>query len=265
MTLTAPHAARQAGRGLVRFAWPVAREIVVVGFFLFLYKSGRLLSGHDTGLAFANAHRLWDLERTLRLPSEQSLQGLVLPVSSLVEATNWFYAHVNFPVTGAVLLWLLLRRPTHYYWAKWALISASLSSLLIFLLVPMAPPRMLPELGFIDTGVVFGQSPYADPQVAATSNQYAAMPSLHVGWALLVAVVLITACRGRTRWLWIGHPVLTLFAVVATGNHFWADAVVGSALVAGALVLTRGLIRSAPPAAERRERSPAEPACAPRR
>jgi hypothetical protein len=213
-----------------------------------IYKSGRLLGGHDRGRALDNAHRLWDVQRALHLPREQDVQGLVLHAHWLVRVTNAFYAQVNFPLTGLVLLWLLLYRPRHYRWAKWSLIVASASGLVFFVILPMAPPRMLPDLGFVDTGVLMGQSAYGAPGASAVSNQYAAMPSLHVGWAVIVAVVLISACRTRARWLWVAHPVVTLYAVVATGNHFWADAAVGAAVVTAALRLTRGVLNPPLPA-----------------
>jgi PAP2 superfamily len=98
-------------------------------------------------------------------------------------------------------------------------------------LVPLAPPRLLAATGMIDTGDTFGPSVYGDPDDDTLSNQFAAMPSLHVGWALAVAVTLVVAHRGRWRWLWLGYPVLTLAVVVVTANHYWLDAAVGVAML----------------------------------
>ena len=96
--------------------------------------------------------------------------------------------------------------------------------------MPLAPPRMLPSLGFVDTMTVFGPSAYSG-DAATVSNQFAAMPSLHVGWALLIAVVVIRTANSRWRWATIAHPVLTTLVVVVTANHYWIDAVVSALLL----------------------------------
>jgi hypothetical protein len=93
---------------------------------------------------------------------------------------------------------------------------------------PLAPPRMLN--GWIDTGLVLGQSVYGADAESGLANQFAAMPSLHVGWAFLVAVFLIRATRSRWRWLWIAHPVITFAVVVVTANHYWMDGLIALAL-----------------------------------
>ena len=130
------------------------------------------------------------------------------------------------------------RRPA-YTWAKRALLLATGVALVFHVLVPVTPPRLLSSLGMVDTGHAGGMSIYQAPVLGSMSNEYAAMPSLHVGWALLLAVVLVAACRTRWRWLWLLHPVATLFVVVSTANHYWLDGLAGSVLVLGALWVTR--------------------------
>jgi len=90
---------------------------------------------------------------------------------------------------------------------------------------------MLTAVGMVDSGRLFGPAVYGSPSTDTLTNQYAAMPSLHVGWALAVAIVLIGATGGRGRWLWLAHPAATLLVVVVTGNHYWLDAIVASALL----------------------------------
>ena len=107
------------------------------------------------------------------------------------------------------------------------------------MLLPVTPPRLLTSLGMVDTGHAGGISIYQAPVLGSMSNEYAAMPSLHVGWALLIAVVLIAACRTRWRWLWLLHPVATVFVVVSTANHYWLDGIAGAGLVLAAFWLTR--------------------------
>jgi MFS superfamily sulfate permease-like transporter len=102
---------------------------------------------------------------------------------------------------------------------------------------------------------VYGPTVYgASPETDSLSNQFAAMPSLHFGWALMVAIGLIAATRSRWRWLWLLHPLVTLLVVVGTANHYWLDAVVAAALLGIALAVIRVPRRTAAPAAPARER-----------
>jgi len=100
---------------------------------------------------------------------------------------------------------------------------------------PLAPPRMMP--GWVDTGVLLGQSVYGPSTDSGVANQFAAMPSLHVGWAFMVAVFLIRATRSRWRWLWIAHPLLTFTVVVVTANHYWLDGLVAISLALPLLLI----------------------------
>jgi hypothetical protein len=217
-------------------AWSrVAREGVLLGLLLLVYQASRLLGGRDVDAAFANAHDVLRVQQLLRLPSEQQLQGLLLSAEPLVRFANTYYAAAHLPVTGLALLWLLLARPDTYRRARRALLGGTAVALLVYLLVPVAPPRMLP--GFVDTAAVFGQSVYGDAGASTLANQYAALPSLHVGWAVLVAVACCSAGRTRWRWLWLLHPLVTVSVVVVTANHYWLDALAGLLLVALTWVL----------------------------
>jgi hypothetical protein len=110
----------------------------------------------------------------------------------------------------------------------------------VHLLMPLAPPRMLGAMGMVDTGEMFGPEVYGSPAHDTLTNQYAAMPSLHVGWALAVAIALMGASRSRWRRLWLLHPIVTLLVVVVTGNHYWLDAIVATVLLAAVVVLQNG-------------------------
>ena len=220
-------------RPWVRF---LGELFLIVGLF-FVYKLGRRAAiGHEDA-AFANAHRVWDLERALRLPDEASVQRLVLHSETLVRAINYFYATVHFPAIVVFLLWIYFWRNEHYRWIRNAIIGMTGAGLVLHVLVPLAPPRMLQGVGLIDTGNVYGPRVYQSPQADGVNNQFAAMPSLHVGWALLIAVGLIAATRARWRWLWLLHPAVTTFVVVATANHYWLDGIVGCALLGLAMLL----------------------------
>ncbi|MGK5740224.1 phosphatase PAP2 family protein [Micromonospora sp. URMC 103] len=240
------------------------RELLIVAALFLAYKAGRLLTVGDLSTAYASATHVWSVERALGLPDEASLQQSVLSHHGLVRLANTYYASVHFPATGALLLFTYLFRPDLYRWGRTLLAALSGVGFAIQALLPMAPPRLLSATGVLDTGQMVGPRAYGDPATDTLSNQYAAMPSLHVGWATVVAIVLIAAGRTRWRWLWLLHPVLTLTVVVVTGNHYWLDAVAALALLGSIVLLARrpraALLR--PPVAARSDAGATNPAAA---
>jgi hypothetical protein len=216
---------------------PLVRELLLVAGLFLVYKFGRQLATGHAGEAFHNARRVWDLERAVHLPGEGSLQSLLLHGDGLAQIANTYYATVHFPATVAFLVWLYLRRPAHYVWARRILAAVTSAALVMHLLFPLAPPRMLTAAGLVDTARVYGPSVYGPPRTDHLSNQFAAMPSLHFGWALMVAIGLIVATRSRWRWLWLLHPLLTLLVIVGTANHYWLDAIAAAALLGIALAV----------------------------
>ena len=206
-------------------------EILLVAVLFTAYKIGRLAADGHVGEALANAEHVWNLERALRLPSEYALQHLVVAHYWLIKAANCYYAYVHFPATAAALIWLYVRRPERYVPTRRLLAWLTAASLAVHLVFPLAPPRMLTDVGMVDTGHLFGPAVYGSPSTDTLTNQFAAMPSLHVGWALAVAIAVIGATTSRWRWLWLIHPALTLLVVVVTGNHYWLDALVATALL----------------------------------
>ena len=218
---------------------------------LFLaYKLGRLAIAGDLTAAYANAAHIWNLERAIGLPSEAALQRAVLGHHGLLRAANLYYAGVHFPATAALLLWTYLRRPALYRWARTTLATLTAAGLAVHMLLPLAPPRLLSLTGMVDTGQAVGPSVYGSPTSDVLANQYAAMPSLHVGWAAVVSIVLIKASRSRWRWLWLLHPLVTLAVVVVTANHYWLDAAVALALL-GAIQIVQVRYRAELRPAER--------------
>lgn len=222
-----PGGAAALGRAL-------AGQFAIVAGLLVLYSFGRELAEGHTAQAFRNARRLWSWERQWRVPNELALEHWFLAHPFAAQAADLYYASVHFPLTFAALLWLFLYRRKLYQWTRDVLAVMTAAGLLVIFAFPMAPPRMMTGLGFTDVAVRFGQSVY---QGSTISNQYASMPSLHVGWAVLVATALIRASRTRWRWLWLAHPLVTAFVVIGTANHYWADAFVGAGLFAIALPL----------------------------
>lgn len=221
-----------------RRALPVLREALLLGSMYVVYSLGRMYAARHSASAFDNAHRLVGWERDLGLPNEAALQQSFLHHTHLVEAANNFYATVHFPLTALVLIWLSVRRPASYKQVRTKLMALTGLALIGHTLFPLAPPRMLSSLGWVDTGIRFGQSVYGPNSEGGLANQFAAMPSLHVGWAALIAVAMIGATRSRWRWLWILHPITTFAVVVLTANHYWLDGLVALALLAGCLFFT---------------------------
>jgi hypothetical protein len=219
---------------------PLVRELLLVAGLFLVYKLGRQAANGHVEEAFHNAGHVWSFERALGLPGEGAVQSVLLHSTTLVQTANTYYAAVHFPATLAFLIWLYWRRPRHYVWSRRVLAALTGTALTLHLLFPLAPPRMLNAAGLVDTGQVYGPSVYGEtPVTDSMANQFAAMPSLHFGWALAVAVGLIVATRSRWRPLWLLHPLFTLLVIVGTANHYWLDAIVVSALLAVAYAVLR--------------------------
>ncbi|MET9449070.1 phosphatase PAP2 family protein [Streptomyces cinerochromogenes] len=216
---------------------PLIREFLLVAGLFLVYKVGRRLATGHTADAFRNARRVWHLERAADLPQETAVQSALLHGDTLVHLANTYYATVHFPATLAFLVWLYLRRPAHYVWARRVLAAVTTAALVLPFTFPLAPPRMLTGTGLVDTAQVYGPSVYGPPSSDHLSNQFAAMPSLHFGWALMVAIGLIAATRSRWRGLWLLHPLITLLVIVGTANHYWLDAIAATAMLGVALAV----------------------------
>jgi hypothetical protein len=187
----------------------------------------------------ARGHALWvwHVERALHFPSEVAVQRWFLPYPTIVKFFNVYYATVHFPALIAFLVWMFFRHRAHYPAVRNTVAILTASCLLIQL-IPVAPPRMFENLGFVDTAVRYGQSVYG---VAGSgfADQLSAMPSVHVAWAVLEAVFVIPISPSRWRWLVLAHTGLTILIVTATANHWWLDGVVAMLLLGMAIVVER--------------------------
>ena len=160
---------------------------------------------------------------------------MALGSPDVVQLANRYYAWVHFPAAAAMLLGLWFFAREQYLWVRRVMATMTMVALVLHVVMPLAPPRMLP--GFVDTGLAYNESVYSSPTAAALANQYAAMPSLHVGWAIIVAAAVIATFRSRWRYLILAHPTITVIVVVVTANHYWLDALVAGALFAVSLAL----------------------------
>ncbi|MFD8234627.1 bifunctional glycosyltransferase 87/phosphatase PAP2 family protein [Streptomyces sp. NPDC059696] len=197
---------------------------------------------NSAGRAEAEEHgmQVYDVERFLRVDVERRLNHAVVTVGWLRDFLDFYYTSLHFAVPLAVLAILYRRRPGDYRWARSALGFATLLALVGFWLYPLAPPRLMPTLGFIDT--VHGTQDFSRPDygtLTALTNQYAAMPSLHFGWSLWCGLVIaVLASPWWIKALGLLHPLLTALSIVATGNHWVLDAAGGAVVVAAGFGLT---------------------------
>lgn len=218
-----------------RYGKQLATEVVVLFLLLSLYRLGRYFGRDEVGAAFHHARQVLDVERHLGLANERAFQRHLLEHVGLVRFLNSYYATVHFPATVLFLVLAYVRAPDAYRRVRLVIVSVSAVALAMHIAYPLAPPRMLP--GFVDTLARWGPAVYSKPGVASVANQYAAMPSLHVGWSLIVAYGMLLVTRRPWRWLGLAHAVVTSIAVVATANHYWLDGLVAAALVAPAIAL----------------------------
>jgi membrane-associated phospholipid phosphatase len=175
-----------------------------------------------------------------------TLQRLVDGSEVLATLASWTYWNSEFTVLGLALLWVYLRRHEAFKAFRNTVLLANAIGLVVYVLIPTAPPRMFPDFGFDDTLAKFGALNHGSGLVEFASNPYAAMPSVHAADALIVGLVLFSVCRTRiAKGIWLLWPAWVWFSVMATGNHFWLDVVAGIvvATLAGALVYLNPLHR----------------------
>jgi hypothetical protein len=218
------------------------RELALIAVFYGAYTLVRLLIPHDESAAYAHAGQVLRLEHALGPNIELKLNHALLSAPALARAANIFYATAHFAVTLMVLVWLYRRRPGHYRWLRTSLLLATAVALIGFWVYPLAPPRFLGGEGFVDPVTAFHSfGLYSSPQAGSLTNQFAAMPSMHAGWAMWCAVAVIVSTR-RPLIMTIAalYPIVTITVIFATANHYLLDAVAGVTVMAFALFV--GLI-----------------------
>lgn len=206
-------------------------EFLLVAAVYMAYTLGRFAATKHPDGSFVHARDVWDLERWLRLPNEATVQGWVLGWPHVMDLANLHY-QVGYVVSVVgSLVWLYIWQPAHYIWYRRFLTLVTFIGLIGHIVYPMAPPRLLAGDNVVDSAQVYGHAVYG-PVGTGLSNQFAAMPSLHVGWAVVCAVGVIVVLRTPWRWLAVLHPIVTTIVVVITGNHFWMDGIIATAIVA---------------------------------
>ena len=206
------------------------------------YQVVRGVADRDIVDAYRNGEWVVLEEKNLGTLFEPAVQRVVDTSSVLITLTSYTYWLSQFAVVGLALLWVYFRHHERFAWFRNWLIGANLLGLVVYFLVPTAPPRMFPEWGFIDTLAQYSSINHDSGLIASVANPYAAMPSLHAMDAFIVGVVMASVCRSRlAKAIWYAWPVWVAFAVVSTGNHYWFDVVAGVLLAILAALALRQL------------------------
>lgn len=209
----------------VRAVGAFLREAAVIGVLYGLWQLAGRLSGLSTDDALQRAHWIQGFEHDILLPSEHSVQHLILGAPFVVQVANLYYATMHFTMMFVFLIWLFVRHRERYRPVRSVLAVTTLCCLLVQL-IPVAPPRMLP--GIVDTAMVYGQSVYSN---GLAVDQLSAMPSVHVAWAVFVGYYAWRVSPSRWRYIGWAHAAITVFVVLATGNHWWLDGIVAVLLL----------------------------------
>jgi membrane-associated phospholipid phosphatase len=202
-----------------------------------LYETVRGVAESNPAVAFSNARMIVDFEQSTGLFFEQGLQAWAMGQRVLIDMANFMYVNSHFVMTTGALVWLYLRHNDRFYFVRNMFMVAMGLALVGYVLMPTAPPRFFPELGFVDTIAYYVNVKHDSGLVALFFNPYAAVPSMHVAFALMVSVPALLVVRSRAaKVLWGAYPLLVTFTVIVTGNHWFMDAVAG-AFVAGTSAL----------------------------
>jgi hypothetical protein len=256
MPYTAPHR---------RPCWWTELPLIAVVYAVYL--ACRLLARGDVATAVDHGLAILRVERSLSLNAEHPLNRLFSDTPALGIPADFAYASLHYLVTPAILVWLFRRRPAHYRAARTWLMLSTLLGLVGFTLMPTCPPRLLDAShGFVDTMALYSSYGWWGTEASAPrglgwmTNQYAAMPSLHVGWALWCSATLWR--HGRTplmKTLAVAYPLLTTLVVMGTANHYFLDTVAGAAVMGVGALLTRTAMRLTDRARARLGLAPAVP------
>ncbi|MFF0478672.1 phosphatase PAP2 family protein [Streptomyces sp. NPDC004284] len=204
-------------------------EIVLIAVSYWVYSLTRNAVPEQKAEALKNADWIWKTEQSLGLAFEHAVNHAVNSVTWLIVSMNYYYATLHFVVTIGVLVWLYRWHPGRYAAFRTVLFATTAVALVGYYLYPLAPPRLMDSQNFVDTVLVHHTwGSMASGNLKHVSNQYAAMPSMHIGWSLWCGVTIFLLARAPwAKILGLLYPAATLVVIVSTANHFWMDAVGG--------------------------------------
>jgi len=214
------------------------------------YELVRGIADSQRADAIAHGSQVIDFERATHTFFEPSLQAFFLPAHWTIDLANQIYLNAQFSIALGFLVWLYLFRNESYYFVRNMFVVSMGLALVGYTLYPTAPPRMFPLHGFVDTIVDFSNVNHDSALAKIFINPYAAVPSMHCAFALMIGGTGVMVCRHRlSKALWAAWPLLVTWVVIVTANHYWVDAVLGwGVAVTAALVAARLLARARPEA-----------------
>ena len=214
------------------------------------YETVRGVAESNQAVPFQNARSLVSTEKTLHIFVEQSVQTWAMGHRFIIDFANFMYVNSHFVITTSALVWLYLRHNDRFYFVRNMFVVAMGFALIGYLLVPTAPPRFFPELGFVDTLAYYVNVKHDSGLVTLFFNPYAAVPSMHVAFSLLISVPALLIVRRKIfKALWAVYPLVVTFVVVVTGNHWLMDAIAGAAVAAAAAIVSARVLSPLWPAA----------------
>src|SRR6478609_4008056 len=233
-----------------------ARDLALIATVFAIYQHTVHYARLHTAGAFDHARSVIDIEQFLHIQNEVGLQKLLLPHAWIVKSLNGYYAGVHLISMILFVLWVLWWHRDAYPTIRNIIFASTLTCVLIQI-YPVAPPRLMPEIGFVDTAVTYGQSVYGAGGYDI-AGQLAAMPSIHVAWAFIIAWYAVKLSNSPWRWIFPAHFAMTVLVVTATANHWYLDGIVAIGIVL--LAMTAEHFYEQAKAAHRARRAETEPA-----
>ncbi|MDH6126915.1 phosphatase PAP2 family protein [Kitasatospora sp. GP82] len=216
-------------------------ELALIGISYWVYSLVRNAVPEKESVAQKHADWIWDFEQALGIAVEHTINHAVNSVTWLIVGMNYYYATLHFIITIGVLVWLYRSHPGRYAAARTVLFVTTGIALVGFYFFPLAPPRLMDGGGFIDTVKVHHTwGSMASGAGAHVSNQFAAMPSMHIGWSMWCGLAIFFLAKPLwIRLLGLLYPLTTLFVIISTANHFWMDALGGEICLAVGFLTAR--------------------------
>ena len=208
---------------------PLCKESALVFLIYATWRKLGEITLMGTSGAYGRARWVWHVERLVHLPNEVTLQRWALHATWLIRFMNTYYIACHVAPLGVFLVWLYVRhRESFPYWRNQLAFVSVVCQCILF--IPLAPPRFFPNLGFVDTAARYGPTVYHSGGFS-DAGQLAAMPSMHVAWAMLVGIGTMSVTRSRWRWIGPAHTLLTVLAVTLTAYHWLLDGIVSTAVL----------------------------------
>jgi len=207
------------------------------------YELVRGIADGQRAEAIAHGQQVIDFERSTHTLFEPSVQAFLLPAHWLIDVANQLYLNAQFSIALGFLVWLYLFRNESYYFVRNMFVASMCLALIGYIGFPTAPPRMFPEHGFVDTIVDFSNVNHDSSLAKVFINPYAAVPSMHCAFAMMIGVTGVVVCRNwwSKAW-WAFWPVLITWVVIVTANHYWVDAALGWLVALSAYAIARGAL-----------------------